>query len=37
MCSRVPLTRLGSQVEASKFLVCGKLKPAGSFHGPKTM
>ena len=36
MCSRVPGSSTGSQVDASKLLVCGKLKPIGSFHGPKT-
>ncbi len=34
--SRIPATRRGTPVCAAKFMVCGKLKPLGSFHGPKT-
>ena len=33
---RMPGTRRGTPVSAAKFMVCGKLKPRGSFHGPKT-
>ncbi len=34
--SRVRSSSTGSQVLASNVFVCGKLKPCGSFHGPKT-
>ncbi len=33
---RMPGMKRGTPVCAAKFMVCGKLKPPGSFQGPKT-